>query len=75
MEGGSLPQIRVKVLIIRYLYERTILPYSCMFIHVYTRNRARPSNILEAGEPARKIFCCPNENTFGKIILKRCFSF
>jgi hypothetical protein len=54
MAGGSLPQIIVKVLIIKHLYEKTRVPYSCMFIHVYTRSRTRPSNIFEAGESAKK---------------------
>jgi hypothetical protein len=53
MAGGSLRQIRVKVLIIKHLYEKTRV-HSCMFIHVYTRSRARPSNVFEVGEPAKK---------------------
>ena len=54
MAGGSLRQIRVKVSIIQHRYEGTRAPYSCMFIHVYIRNRTRPNNISEAVEPAQK---------------------
>jgi len=73
MAGGSLRQIGVKVLIIKHRYKRTRVPHSCMFIHVYTRSRARPSNIFEAGEPAQKIILLSKVKYFPKNYSEKIF--